>query len=210
MSVVQAARRLAEQRPSHPVLSLYLDLDPEEFAAPPARVSQIHSLLDQAARDVEADDSLTHEELVAVREDLDRVREYLLSDEPPFQGARALAVFCSGRDDLFEVVQLSRPAPPRVAIERKPYVEPLIGRERERDALDRMAAGIGAGGRGAGGAEDVIAALAERRVQTLLLDQEFDRSGRRCPNCGLLSLQESGACPTGDGATLEPIDHVRE
>src|SRR5436305_4199729 len=132
MSVVQAARRLAEQRPSHPVLSLYLDLDPEEFAAPPARVSQIHSLLDQAARDVEADDSLTHEELVRVREDLDRVREYLLSDEPPFQGARALAVFCSGRDDLFEVVQLSRPAPPRVAIERTPYVEPLIAGAQER------------------------------------------------------------------------------
>src|SRR5947207_10912523 len=110
MSVSASARRLVAQRPEHPVVSLYLDLDPEEFATPPARVSQINSLLDQAARDVEADATLSHEDLLALREDLDRIREYLLSDEPPFQGARALAVFCSLPDDLFEVVQLTRPA----------------------------------------------------------------------------------------------------
>jgi hypothetical protein len=345
MSVSGSARRLVAQRPEHPVVSLYLDLDPEEFATPPARVSQIHSLLDGAGREVEADETLSHEELLALREDLERVREYLLSDEPPFQGARALAVFCSLRDDLFEVVQLTRPAEGRVVIGRTPYVEPLIAgalerrwcvalvsrreawlltgpadrlselrhfqddvhgqhhqggwsqaryersyekeaddhlrhvadllhrrlraagfdrlalggpveivarfqgflhedvrsrlaggrvdvdlssatdaqiraavaelveqdeRQRERDALDRLAAGIGSpGGHGAGGPEDVLAALNERRVEALLLEPGFDRPGGRCPSCGLLTLERHGPCPA-DGTELEEVEHLRE
>jgi hypothetical protein len=36
-----------------------------------------------------------------------------VSREPPYKSARALAVFCSGRDDLFEVVQIPRPVPGR-------------------------------------------------------------------------------------------------
>jgi peptide chain release factor subunit 1 len=83
-------------------------------------------------------------------------------------------------------------------------------RGREREALDRMAEGVGTGGRGAGGAENVIAALNERRVEMLLLEQGFDRRGGRCPVDGLLSLEERGPCPAGDGAELEPVEHLRE
>ena len=68
MSAVDAARSLVEQHPAHRVVSLYLDLDPERFATPRARTSQIHSLLDGATREVEDDDTLDHEELVALRE----------------------------------------------------------------------------------------------------------------------------------------------
>src|SRR5947208_7243403 len=99
MSVLTAARRLVQQRPAHHVVSLYLDLDPERFATAPARASQVRSLIDQAAREVETLPDLSHDDLVALREDLERVMEYLISREPPFSGARALAVFCSGRDD---------------------------------------------------------------------------------------------------------------
>jgi peptide chain release factor subunit 1 len=126
MSVVAAARRLVEHRSTHPVVSLYLDLDPERFATAPARASQIRSLLDQAARDVEQDDTLGHEDRIGLREDLDRVRRYLLSREPPFKGARSLAMFCSGRDGLFEVIRISRPLEGRVVIERTPFIEPLV------------------------------------------------------------------------------------
>jgi peptide chain release factor subunit 1 len=132
MSVVDAARSLIEQQPAHRVVSVYLDLDPERFAAPPARASQIRSLLDEARREVEHDETLDHEELLALREDLDRIDSYLRSSEPPFQGARSLAVFCSLRDDLFEVVQLTRPVEGRVVIDRCPYVEPLLSAVQER------------------------------------------------------------------------------
>ncbi|MGN6872900.1 MAG: baeRF10 domain-containing protein [Solirubrobacteraceae bacterium] len=340
------ARRLIEHRTGHPVISLYLDLDPERFATAPARSAQIRSLIDQAARELDATNGLSHDERVTLRADLQRVDSYLHSREPPFQGAGALGLFCSGQDDLFEVIQLSRPTPGRVVIGRSPYVEPLVtalqrrrwlvalvsrraGRvlagpvdglqedanldeyvhgqhdqggwsqaryersiekdtedhlrrvaegvnqrfreERfhrvalggpveivprleahlsaevkaclapgrievdlssagddevrgalaklvlddeqrcEREALDRLAAGVGSGGRGVGGPEDTLEALNERRVQTLLLEPGFDRRGTRCQTCGLLMLNESGGgrCPA-DGGPLEELEHVRE
>jgi peptide chain release factor subunit 1 len=343
-----SARRLIEHRTGHPVISLYLDLDPERFATAPARAAQIRSLIDQAARELDGTDGLSHDELVTLRADLQRVDGYLSSrgeGGPPFKGAGALGVFCSGLDDLFEVIQLSRPTPGRVVIGRSPFVEPLVtalqqrrwlvalvsrraGRvlggpvdrleehanfdeyvhgqhdqggwsqaryersiekdtddhlrrvaegvnqrfreERfnrvavggpvetvprleahlsaevkaclasgrievdlssagdeeirralarlvledekqcERDALDRLAAGVGSGGRGVGGPEATLEALNERRVQTLLLEPGLDRQGSRCQTCGLLMLESGdGRCPA-DGGPLERIEHMRE
>lgn len=339
MSVINAARSLAGQRPTRPVVSLYLDLDPERFATAPARSSQIRSLLDEVRRRIEHDDALEHEELMALREDVDRIDEYLNSTEPPFQGARALAVFCSVRDELFETVRLTRPVEGRVVIDRAPYIEPLLGaahernwcvalvnrrharilsgpadqlqeharldedthgqhdqggwsqanyersyekdaddhlrrvaseleqrwrrhrfdrlalggpveivprlegmlsgelrarlarrvdvdvstagveqvreavaslaeedeRERRREALNRLAAGLGSSGRAVGGLEETLEALNQRRVETLLLEAGFDHPGGRCPSCGLLSADSAGSCPA-DGTKLEPVD----
>jgi hypothetical protein len=126
VSSVEQVRRLIEHPVKHRVISLYLDLDPEHFATPPARASQIRSLLDQAGRDVEHLDGLDHEDKVALREDLKQIDSFLGSPQAPFKGARSLALFCSGRDGLFEAVQLMRPVPARVAIEPSPYVEPMI------------------------------------------------------------------------------------
>ncbi|HZU40545.1 MAG TPA: Vms1/Ankzf1 family peptidyl-tRNA hydrolase, partial [Solirubrobacteraceae bacterium] len=325
-------------------ISLYLDLDPERFATAPARASQVRSLVDEAAKEIEALDGLEHDERVGLREDLDRVKDYLLSREAPFQGARALAVFCSGRDELFETIQLARPVPGRVVLDSAPYVEPLLAavtrrewcvmlvsrrqarvftgpadtlaerqdvedsthgqhdqggwsqaryersvekdvdehlrlaaeiierrcrrdgfdrlalggppeivprleallsdevrarlvperlevdvsttgeaelrealqpiaeadeRRSERDALDRLAAGVGSGGRGVGGPQDTVAALNERRVEALLLEPGFDGYGERCPSCGLLVLDADGHCPA-DGSALERVEHLRE
>jgi peptide chain release factor subunit 1 len=131
-TVEQAARRLVEHGPGHTVISLYLDLDPERFATAPARASQIRSLIDEAAREVDRRSDLGHEDRTALREDLDRVRDYLLSREPPFQGARALALFCSSRDDLFEAVQLPRPVQARVVIDQSPYIEPMVAAVGQR------------------------------------------------------------------------------
>jgi peptide chain release factor subunit 1 len=338
-------RRLLEHRTGHPVISLYLDLDPERFATPPARSAQIRSLMDQASRQLDgAADGLSHEDLVTLRADLQRVDAYLSSRDAPFRGAGALGVFCSGQDDLFQVVQLPRPVPGRVVIGRSPYVEPLVAslqerrwlvalvnrrvgrvlggpvdrlQERanlydyvhgqhdqggwsqsryersiekdtddhlrrvaegvnqrwrserfhrvalggpveivprleahlapevkanlapgrvdvdlsssgddeirhalaklvledekhlEREALDRLAAGVGRGGRGVGGPEATLKALNERRVQTLLLEPGFDRRGVRCRGCGLLMLESDGRCPA-DGGPMEELEHLRE
>jgi peptide chain release factor subunit 1 len=131
-SGVTDVRRLVGHRGRHRVVSLYLDLDPERFATPPARASQIRSLIDKAARDVERRDGLGHEDKLALRDDVQRIDEFLRSPAVPFKGARGLAVFCSGRDDLFEVKQLSRPVEGRVMISQQPYVEPMLRAVQER------------------------------------------------------------------------------
>lgn len=132
-SGLQEARRLLQYSGEHRVISLYLDLDPERFATGPARASQIRSLLDEGARRLETIDGLSHEEKVALREDLKRLDAFLTSPEAPFKGSRSLAVFCSGLGDLFEVVQLTRPVSGRVIIEPAPYVEPMVAvLERKR------------------------------------------------------------------------------
>lgn len=126
MSSVEQVRRLISRQVDHRVISLYLDLDPERFATPPARASLIRSLLDEATREVERLDGLGHEDKLALREDLKRIEAFLSSPEAPFKGTRALALFCSSRDGLFEAVQLTRPVPARVAIEQAAYVEPML------------------------------------------------------------------------------------
>jgi peptide subunit release factor 1 (eRF1) len=78
----------------------------------------------------------------------------------------------------------------------------------EREALERLAAGVGSGGRGVAGIEDTLAALNERRVEALLLAGDFDGPGRRCPSCGLL-LADGGRCPA-DGSQTEELEHLRE
>lgn len=343
-TVAQAARRLVEKGTGHRVISLYLDLDPERFATAPARATQIHSLIDEAAREIERQTDLAHEDRIALREDVDRLRDYLLSREPPFKGAQALAVFCSSPDGLFETVQLPRPSPGRVVIGHRAYVEPMLAvleqrqwcvvlisrrtarmltgpadqieergsfeddvhgqhdqggwsqaryersvekdvddhlrrvaeivartfrserfdrlalggppeivprfegflpeeiracvapgrvevdvssvgedqvrtalskiaeaeeQRSEREALERLAQGIGSGGRAAGGLGDTVEALNERRVQTLLLAPDFDGGGHRCPACRLLILGSDGRCPA-DGTELEDVEHLRE
>lgn len=341
---VQEARRLAQHRGGHPVVSFYLDLDPERFATPPARASQIRSLIDEAHREVNDNVNLGHDERLALREDLGQISAFLGSAQAPFKGARALAIFCSSRDGLFETVQLTRPVPGRVVIASSPYVEPIVAAaeqrrwlvalvnrrvarllagspdtlqevERERDdvrgqsddgglsqanyersieadveahlrrvadevnrrwrdrefdrlavggpqeivprfeellaedvrgglasgrvdvdlsrateaevravvqrlaeeddaqiertTLDRLADAIGAGGRAAAGLEDTVAALNERRVETLLLEDGFDAPGARCSECGLLVVGPDPKCPV-DGGELERMDHFAE
>ena len=50
-------RRLAELAPEHGrVLSVYLNLDPAEFATPPARATAISSLMNEAQHKVEEAD----------------------------------------------------------------------------------------------------------------------------------------------------------
>jgi peptide subunit release factor 1 (eRF1) len=82
-------------------------------------------------------------------------------------------------------------------------------RRLEREALDRLAAGIGSGGRAPGGPADTVQALNERRVETLLLAPDFDGRAQRCPTCGLLTIDANGRCPA-DSTELEEVEHLRE
>jgi peptide chain release factor subunit 1 len=120
-------RRLAEVRPEQGrVLSVYMDLDPSEFGTPPARASQITSLVTDARHSVDELDDLSHDEQKALRADVEAVRDVLSQPGIADEGARGVAVFACGPAGLLETVRVSHPLAPKVVVDRSPYVEPLL------------------------------------------------------------------------------------
>jgi peptide chain release factor subunit 1 len=116
-------RRLAGLRADGAkILSLYLNLDPSEFATPQARSTEIRSLLDEADRRLREFQN-SHAQKVALRGDLERVEEFFKTGD--FKGAHGLALFCSGPANLFEAIKLPRPVDSGVSIGDVPFVEPL-------------------------------------------------------------------------------------
>ena len=111
------------------VLSLYLDLDPGRFGAPPARATAVRSLLDEADRAVRGREGLSHDDRGRLGQSLERARAFLERDLPS-DGAHAAAVFAAEPVDLFETHSLPRSAPSRVAIGRSPLVGPLAALAR--------------------------------------------------------------------------------
>jgi hypothetical protein len=123
-------RRLAEVRLDRPVvLSLYLNLDPAEFATPPARATAVRSLLDEADRSIRALKDAPHSEKMELRANLDRAREVLEGDLPT-EGAHGVAVFAAEPVELLQALKLPRTVPNRVAIRRSPLLAPLARLER--------------------------------------------------------------------------------
>jgi peptide chain release factor subunit 1 len=119
-------RRLAATRTSEgKVISLFLNLDPREFATAPARGTEVRSVLDRAARLVREDETLDHDTRIALRADLERVQNELTNGGPDAKGAHGLAIFASGPLDLFEVLKLSEPVDHEPVIADRPFIEPL-------------------------------------------------------------------------------------
>src|SRR5215213_8340602 len=120
-------RALADVKPDRGrVLSVFLNLDPTQFATPAARSTAITSVLTEAAHRVDSADGLDHEEREALKADVDRVREALSAGDIAQNGTRAVAVYACGPAGLLEVVALKRPVDSGVVLERTPHVEPLI------------------------------------------------------------------------------------
>ena len=322
-------------------ISFYLNLEPAEFATPPARASAIRSLLDEGERKVKEVEGGDADR--ALRADLERVRAFFGGDIPT-DGARGLAVFCSGENDLFEVIRLPRAVQSEVVISDSPFIEPLVDlvsgswcillcnrrtarvfrgagdrieevaritsddvlsqadaggwsqqryergqdeevhrhlkrvgdllhrrfrrarfdhlligspeeltsdvektlhpdiqqrlagrltvdventpedevlaaarplmeeheRRAERAALDRLQQGVGAGGRGVSGLDDVLAALNERRVEILLIEERFQMPGTVCPQCSSLFPENVTTCPADETPTERYGDVVEE
>ncbi|MEA2374826.1 MAG: peptide chain release factor subunit 1 [Thermoleophilaceae bacterium] len=335
-------RRLADLRPDGArVLSLFVNLDPSEFATPSARATEVRSLIDRAERQLRESDGLSHDEQQGLRGDIERAREFFRDFSA--EGAHGLAVFVCEAADLFEAIKLPRPVESRAVIDDSPFVEPLaelamrgswcvllvnrqtarmlrgsrerldelppveddvhrrhdqgglsqaryqrsvdkevqdhlkrtadvvfrrfkrapferillggpdeilpdveehlhpyvrervagrvkvdventtaeavreatapvmdeVDRAREREALDRLAEGVGAGGRGVAGLEDTLTALNERRVEILLLAEGYSASGVFCRRCGWVGADGVSACPA-DGGEIERRDDVIE
>ena len=121
-------RRLAELKPEQgKVVSLYLNLDPSEFATPQARASQAHSLMDDGhARAKALGEDLSHDDKKALDADLGELRELLDGGSFDPEGAHGIAIFRSSPADVFELIRLPRPVEGRVFIDDSPLVEPLV------------------------------------------------------------------------------------
>jgi hypothetical protein len=76
------------------------------------------------------------------------------------------------------------------------------------EALGRLRERIGRGTRAAGGLDAVLAALNERRVETLLYERNHPLAGVICPQDGWLGTS-TDACPI-DGTAVERRDNVLE
>jgi peptide chain release factor subunit 1 len=120
-------RRLADVKPERGrVLSVFLNLDPTQFATPAARSTAITSVLTEAAHRAESAEGLDHDEREALKADVNRVREALNAGDIAQNGTRAVAVYACGPAGLLEVVALRRPVASAVVLDRSPHVEPLI------------------------------------------------------------------------------------
>src|SRR5215211_421048 len=119
-------RELADLKPDNArVLSLFLNLAPTEFASPAARGAEVRSLIDQANRLVKDDDGLSHDEVAALRDDIERADQYFNNGDFDAKGAHGLAVYLAGPADLFEIVKLPRPVQTNVVVDTSPYIEPI-------------------------------------------------------------------------------------
>src|SRR5688500_12829134 len=128
----ESLRRLADVKPERGrVLSVILNLDPTEFATPPARSTAVTSVLTEAAHRVDEADGLDHDERVALKADVERVREALMASDIAQNGTRAVAVYACKPADLLEVVRINRPVDFAVVLDRSPYLEPLAADAHE-------------------------------------------------------------------------------
>jgi len=115
---VATFRRLSRlELAGHPVLSVYLDLEPARFATAAARKSEHTALLTQARRAADGDRE--------IHADVDRVERLLASQPDLEQGAGALGIFSAHDAGVFEVVTLPRAVEPLVAVDRVPWLVPL-------------------------------------------------------------------------------------
>lgn len=128
-------RRLADFRPeTGRVLSVFIDLDPREFATAAARASQVSSVVNEANRQIDAlGDELDHDERMGLREDVERIESLLDPAGLGAGGVKGMAIFSCGPSGLQEVMRLPYPIENRVVIGRSPRIEPLaLMDERER------------------------------------------------------------------------------
>ena len=119
-------RELAERRAEQEtVLSLYLDLDPSEFATGPSTASAVRSLLDEAHRLVERD-GRPHAERQALRAALGRAREELEGSRWWSQQARAVALFADETLGLWRLLRLAHPVESQSVVGHTPFIAPLL------------------------------------------------------------------------------------
>jgi len=108
------------------VISLYLDLDPRVTPTPGDAVTRLHSLLDEGAKGDGANRrDMTHDQRAALKSDFERIRSFY-SREFERDGARGLAIFSSGLDNIWRTLPLTESVPDDVKVGSTLYLAPLV------------------------------------------------------------------------------------
>jgi peptide chain release factor subunit 1 len=120
-------RELAEFRAEKGcAISLYVDLDPSIVPTAGDADARVNSLLSEGERHTGASRrGLTHDQRAALKADFDRIREYFES-EFDRDGARGLAIFSAGLDNVWRPGGLIGSVPDRVHVGREFHVAPLV------------------------------------------------------------------------------------
>src|SRR3954468_9283942 len=123
----ETLRSLSEVEADEPVVvSLFLDLDPSQFALAPARASQITSVLselDALLRDAD----LSHDAAEALKFDRERIEDVLRDGDLDVDGAGGLAIYSSHALDVFKVIKLPVGVDPTAHVDQRPILEPVMG-----------------------------------------------------------------------------------
>ncbi len=147
-------RELAEFRAEKGcAISLYVDLDPSTAPTAGDVATRMSALLNDGERhSAENNRGLTHDQRIGLRKDFERIREWF-ANEFDRDGARGLAVFSAGLDNVWRPRALIESVPDRVHVGREFHLAPLVplvGRGdgalvavvgRERGDLFRLHAG---------------------------------------------------------------------
>jgi peptide chain release factor subunit 1 len=105
-------------------ISLYVDLDPSITPTAGAAETRVRSLLD-SINDGAARSDFTHDQRETFKRDLDRIWRWFDS-EFDRDGAHALALFCSGLDNLWQPVPLGDSVADEVHVGSELYLTPLV------------------------------------------------------------------------------------
>jgi peptide chain release factor subunit 1 len=107
-------------------VSLYLDLDPSVTPTAGDAGTRLRSLLDEAARGDGANRrELTHDQRRGLQADFDRIRDFF-EREFTREGARGLAIFAAGLDNVWRSLDLTEQVPDHVSVGRALYLAPLV------------------------------------------------------------------------------------
>ncbi|MBC7293860.1 MAG: hypothetical protein H5T84_07140 [Thermoleophilia bacterium] len=83
-------------------------------------------------------------------------------------------------------------------------------RQEMEDLALRIKEGLGRGGRGVSGFEDVVGALRRHQVQILLVDRNYRVPGWRCVECSWVGLTVTARCPVCGEQTTPVVDAIGE
>ncbi len=109
---------------------------------------------------------------------------------------------------LVATLPLGMTASPKEVQEQTLAVVEDLNKREEADLIQKLKGEALSGNLGVIGLEDTLHAWQAGQVLTLLINEDFYAPGRRCPQCGSLTVRE-GSCPYC-GQTLEPLRDVVE
>ncbi len=112
------------------------------------------------------------------------------------------------KESLVATLTLEMTASPKEIQEETLAIVEQLRKEEDHQLIERLRGEALSGNLGVIGLEDTLHAWQTGQVFTLLVNEGFHAPGRRCPQCGSLTVRE-GSCPYCN-QTLEPLRDVVE